>query len=117
MTSFAADENLDSAIVRGVLRRDPTLNILRIQDAGLSGADDPRVLEWAAREGRVLLTHDVATITAYAYERVREGKEMPGVIEVGAKVAIGQAIEDTLLIAESSLEEEWSGQILYLPLR
>lgn len=40
--------------------------------------------------------HDVATITAHVYERVREGKEMPGVIEVGAKVPIGQAIEDIL---------------------
>lgn len=109
MISFAADENLDGAIVRGVLRRNSAVDILRIQDAGLSGVEDPQVLEWAAREGRVLLTHDVATITAYAYERVREGKKMPGVIEVGAKVATGQAIEDILLIAESSLEGEWSG--------
>lgn len=91
--------------------------MLRVQDAGLVGAGDPEVLDWAAREGRVLLTHDVATITAYAYERVREGKIMPGVIEVGAKVAAGQAIEDILLIAECSLEGEWSGQVHYLPLR
>lgn len=117
MIPLAADENLDGAIVRGVLRRDPAVDLVRIQDAGLSGAEDPLVLEWAAREGRVLLTHDVATITAYAYERIREGKAMPGVIEVGAKIAIGQAIEDILLIARFSLEGEWSGQILYLPLR
>lgn len=107
MISFGADENLDGAIVRGILRRDPAVDILRLQDAGLAGVEDPQVLEWAAREGRVLLTHDVATITAHAYERVREGEEMPGVIEVVAKVAIGQAIEDILLIAECSLEGEW----------
>jgi len=34
-----------------------------------------------------------------------------------AKVAIGTVIEDLLLLAESSLENEWEGQILYLPLR
>ena len=67
MLRLAADENFNSDIVRGLLRRKPGLDIVRIQDVGLSGADDPTVLEWAAREGRVLLTHDVTTITRYAY--------------------------------------------------
>jgi hypothetical protein len=44
--------------------------LVRVQDVGLSGTDDPRVLEWAAGHERILLTHDVATITAFAYERV-----------------------------------------------
>jgi hypothetical protein len=92
------------------------LDIIRIQDVGLSGADDPTVLQWAAQEGRVLLTHDVATITQYAYERVEAGLSMPGVFEVGLDVPIGSAIEDIFLLAECSLDGEWEGQIRYLPL-
>jgi predicted nuclease of predicted toxin-antitoxin system len=114
---FAADENFDGTIVRGVLRRDPMVDIARVQDVGLAGADDPRVLEWAAGEGRVLLTHDVATVTHFAYARVREGKPMPGVVEVGATVAVGRAIEDILLMAECGIENELEGQVVYLPLR
>lgn len=117
MLRFAADENFNNAILRGLLRRNPDLDIVRVQDEGLSGADDPTVLEWSARENRVLLTHDVATITRYAYDRVRAGKSMPGVFEVGRSVSIGTAIEDILLIAESSIESEWEGQVRYLPLR
>lgn len=71
MLKFLADENFDNTIVRGLFRRNPTLDIVRVQDVGLSGKDDPTVLEWAAQEGRILLTHDVATITRYAYDRVR----------------------------------------------
>ena len=67
MIRLAADENFNNDIVRGILRRDSTIDIIRIQDAGLIGADDLTVLEWAALNGRVLLTHDVATITHYAY--------------------------------------------------
>lgn len=48
MLRFAADENFNNNIIRGVLRRKPELDIVRIQDAGLGGADDPTVLEWAA---------------------------------------------------------------------
>ena len=63
MISLAADENFNNDIIRGLLRRSPDLDIVRVQDAGLSGADDPAVREWAAREVRLLLTHDVTTIT------------------------------------------------------
>ncbi|MCX8049222.1 MAG: DUF5615 family PIN-like protein [Methylohalobius sp.] len=61
MLCLAADENFNNDIVRALLRRRPDLDIVRLQDVGLSGASDPAVLEWAAREGRVLLTHDVTT--------------------------------------------------------
>ena len=66
MLLLAADENFNNDIVRGLVRRKPDLNIVRIQDVGLSGADDPTVLEWAAREERVLLTHDVSTLPLFA---------------------------------------------------
>lgn len=109
MILLAADENFNNAILRGVLRRKPDLDIIRIQDVGLSGADDPTVLAWAAEENRVLLTHDVATITHYAYERVKAGLSMPGVFEVPYGFSVGEIIEDILLIAEYSLDGEWEG--------
>jgi hypothetical protein len=55
MLRLVADENFNNNIVRGLLRREPDLDIVRVQDVGLSGVDDPTVLEWAAQEGRVLL--------------------------------------------------------------
>lgn len=117
MLSFAADENFNMNIVNGVLRRLPDADIVRVQDAGLEGADDPAVLEWTASEGRVLLTHDVNTVTAFAYERVAQGLPMPGVFEVSLNVPVSIAIEEILLLAECSVEGEWEGQINYLPLK
>ena len=114
---WAADENFNNDIIRGLLRRKQDVDILRVQDIGLSGADDPTVLEWAADEGRVLLTHDVSTITRYAYERVEAGKPMPGVFEVSREIPMGVVIEDLILLTECSLEDEWEGQVRYLPLR
>jgi len=113
---FAADENLNGNIVRGLRRRKPDLDIVRVQDTPLSEAGDAEILEWAAAEERVILTHDVSTMTGYAEERVRAGKRMPGVVEIGRRIGIGQAIDDVLLLAECSREGEWEGQVLYLPL-
>ncbi|MBI3536554.1 MAG: DUF5615 family PIN-like protein [Chloroflexi bacterium] len=117
MLRFAADENFNGDIVRGVLRRNPDVDIIRIQDVGLSGTKDDTLLEWAAKQDRILLTHDVNTITRYVYERIQAGKSMPGVVEVNSELAMKQVIEDILLLAECSLEEEWEAKILYLPLR
>lgn len=116
MIRLAADENFNNNIVRGILRRNPEIDIIRVQDAGLGGADDPVILEWAAQNNRVLLTHDVATITGYAYERVVNGLVMSGVFEVRRNVPLNRAIEEILLITEFSLEGEWEGQVHYLPL-
>ena len=117
MLRLLADENFNGDIVRGLLRRRSGLDIVRVQDVGLSGADDATVLAWAGREGRVLLTHDVSTITPYAYERVRAGQPMPGVFEVQCGASVGQIIEDLSLLVDYSLDGEWEGQVRYLPLR
>jgi hypothetical protein len=117
MARFLADENFNNQIVRGVLRQKTDVDIVRVQDVDLSGADDPTVLEWAAQEGRIVLTHDVATMTTFAYQRIQAGLSMPGLLEVNRRVPIGLAIEEIILIAECSLEGEWEGQVRFLPLR
>jgi len=114
---LATDENFDHTILRGLLRKQPDLNIVTIQSAGLSGCTDVQVLEWAASQHRVLLTHDVSTITRYAIERIRDGKPMSGVVEVGSNVTIGNAIDDILLLAERALPDELEDMIVHLPLR
>jgi len=113
---FLADENLNGNILRGLLRRLPALDVIRIQDVGLLGADDPAILAWAAQHKCVLLTHDVATITKHAYERVRNSEPMPGIVEVIATAPIGRIIEDLVLLSQCSLECEYDGQVLYIPL-
>lgn len=116
MLKLLADENFDNTIVRGLLRRRASIDLVRVQDVGLSGEDDPTILAWAGEENRILLTHDVATITRFAYERVVQGLSMPGVIEVSTDAQVGQVIEDILTVIDCSLEGELAGQIQYLPL-
>jgi predicted nuclease of predicted toxin-antitoxin system len=115
MIKLLVDENFDNTIVRGLFRRNSMLDMVRVQDVGLSGVDDPSILEWAAQEGRVLLTHDVATITRYAYDRVRQRQPMPGVIEISTDAPIGRVIEDVLVLVECSQDGELEGQVQYLP--
>jgi len=116
MIRLASDENFNNDVIRGLRRRVSGIDVVRIQDVSLRGASDPVVLDWAAREGRTLLTHDASTLTSFAYARVAAGLPMPGVIQITRNVPISSAIDDILLLVECSSNGEWEGQVLYLPL-
>lgn len=117
MQRFLADEDFNRAITRGVLRARPEVDIVRVQDVGLRTKDDAAVLEWAAGEGRALLTHDAQTMPKLAYEMVLEGLPMAGVFVVSQEAAVGQIIGEVILLADYSLEVEWANTVNYLPLK
>ena len=111
-----ADENFNGRILRALLRRIPDLDVLRAQETELSGVGDRELLAWAAEEGRILLTHDVSTLVGLAYERVRSGQKMPGVIAVHTDRPIGRVIEDLQLLVLASEPGEVDARIYFLPL-
>lgn len=113
---FLTDENFDGRILRGVRRENAPVDIVRVQDTDIYQADDPTVLEWAAQEKRILLTHDISTMPDYAYERIREGKSMPGVILVHQDAPMGEIIEDMLVVIGASEPAEYENQVVHLPL-
>jgi hypothetical protein len=113
---LAIDHNFNARITAGLVRLLPGLDVLRIGDAGLADAPDPDVLAWAAEAGRVLLTHDRATLVGFAYERVVRGDSMSGVIAVSARCPIGHAIGDLALLLECIRDDEWDGQVFFVPI-
>ena len=117
MLRWLADENFNNDILRALLRREPGIDVVRAQDVGLTGIGDEGLLAWAAEQDRVLLTHDVSTITAHACRRVMRGEAMPGVFEVGCGAWMRETLDDILLLTECSNPGEWEGQVRYLPLR
>ena len=79
------------------------------------GRSDPEVLAIAARENRILLSHDRATMPAH-FARFTESQSSPGLILVSQEIDIGTAIEDLLLIWAASSIEEWRDRIWFIPL-
>ena len=113
---FLADEDLDAAIIRGVRSREPSMDILDVKSSGLRGTKDPALLEIAAEQGRILITHDRNTMPQHFWERLAYGKSSPGLLIVPDRPnAIGAAIEWLLLIWGASEPEEWRDRIEYMP--
>lgn len=112
---FLADENLNNHIYRSLLLQKPELDIVRVQDVGLSGKSDAEVLTWALSENRILISHDVRTIPALASEWMSDNRSIPGILLAEQSTPVGRIIADLLLIVDASEQKEWDGQIFYLP--
>jgi len=119
MFPLLADHNFNFNVVRAVRRRAADegmkLDLVTAQDVGLEDSDDPSVLEWAAREGRGVLTGDVNTLIGFAKHRVEAGQPMPGVFPVRHDAPLVQVIEDVFLLAVAGEPREYENSIQYLP--
>lgn len=113
---FWTDEDFDRDILRGVLVQQPELNLVRVQDLGMRGFMDDVLLEEAAKQGVVYITHDRNTLIDVAYQRVRTGLPMPGVIVVKQIAPMKTLIDDLLLVLEANDASHFENLVWYIPL-
>jgi len=112
---FQADADLNEDIVAGVRRREPGIDFQTAEEAGLRGLVDERVLELAAADGRILVTHDRRTMPReFAPATFIIARTSPGL--VSQKTSVLEAIEDVVLIWTASEAEEWVNRIVTIPL-
>jgi len=76
---FQADNDLDQRIVIATKRLDPAVDFQTAAALGLHHLSDPEVLALAAREGRILVSHDRRTLPRHFREFVTS-HHSPGLI-------------------------------------
>jgi hypothetical protein len=111
---FQADENLNAKIIAGLLRREPSLDFHTAKTAGILGLGDSEVLALAARESRILVSHDRETMPAH-FARYVATATSTGLLIVSQNLDVREVIEQILVIWAASEAEEWINQIGYLP--
>ncbi len=115
MLTLLIDENVRGEIVDGLRRRQPTLDVVRVQDVNLRTRPDAEILEWAAQHGWVLVSVDKKTLAQPAWERVAQGLPMPGVALLLPRLTIGQAIDELELLALAGNPSDLRNLVIYLP--
>jgi hypothetical protein len=113
---FLADNDLNDAIVMGFRRREPAAEFARLRDLGLAAWSDPQVLDFAAAENWIVVSHDINTMRDAAYKRLEAGLVMNGLLLASQRTSVSSIIESLLLIWSASETEEWSGVVEFLPL-
>jgi hypothetical protein len=112
---FQADNDLNQVIVSAVKRREAEVDFQTAHAAGLHGLSDPEVLALAARDGRVLVTHDLKTMPDHFAMFIAK-QTSSGVIMVPQRLSVGEVVDDLSLIWRASSAKEWQNRIASLPL-
>jgi predicted nuclease of predicted toxin-antitoxin system len=112
---FQADADLNQVIVSAVVRRVPAVDFKTATSAGLAGLKDEEVLAVAARDGRVLVTHDQSTMPKHFRDFVRS-QPSPGVLIVPQHVPIREVADDLILLWTATEPAEWVDRIVFLPI-
>ena len=113
---FLADEDLRSAIRLAAIRQEPRIEFQTVVAMGWGGRPDEQILELAAEQGLIVVSHDVTTMTAAASERLRQSAPMAGLLLAPQSAPILPIATELVLIWSASEAHEWSGRIEYLPL-
>ena len=114
MIRFQADADLRQRIVDAVRLREPSIDFASAADSKLEGIPDPQILEIAASESRILITHDRRTTAEHFRARLEEGKSSPGVFLVSQYARIGEVVEAIVTVWAASEMWEWENQLRYL---
>jgi hypothetical protein len=110
------DQDLDHVILRGLLLRVPSLDVVTAYQAGLSDLADPDLLSWAAEQKRIVVTHDRRTMPYHAAVRIHSGESIAGVIIISRRLSIRHVIDDLEIIVSCSNLDDWENIIKHLPL-
>ena len=114
MLRLLLDQDVDHDILRGLIRRIPQLDAVTAFEIGMSRAPDPELLSWAEREGRIIVTHDRATMPMHAANILGEEKNIAGLFVVPRRLPLHQVLDDLELMITCSENYEWINVIRYL---
>ena len=118
MRRFLIDENISPRYRTQLLYHEPSLTVLVIGDesAPVRGTPDPDILKWCEQNQFNLITNNRESMPQHLSDHLSAGYHVPGIFTINLAVPMGKIIEELLLIAGASDEDEYIDEIKYLPL-
>ena len=113
------DENVAPVYQTQILQREPELVVWAVGDEGTPPKStlDPDILIWCEEHGFVLVTNNRTSMPPHLTNHLAQGRHVPGIFIMNANMSIGDTIEELILIAATSKDDEYQDYITHLPLK
>jgi hypothetical protein len=115
---YLLDENVDPLFRSGLLKREPTMVVLRVgssPNAPRHGTLDPEILCWCEEHDFILITNNRKSMPVHLHDHLVEGRHIPGILQLNPKMSIRETIEELWIVWALSEEDEYGDRIAYLP--
>ncbi|BAZ81752.1 DUF5615 family PIN-like protein [Sphaerospermopsis kisseleviana CS-549] len=116
--NYLIDENVNPIYTIQLRRLNLDLFILAVGDLTTpqKGTLDPEILIWCEENNFVLVTNNRKSMPVHLTDHIAQGHHIPGIFILNPKLSVGENIEQLLLIAEGSLDNEYQDRIKFLPI-
>ena len=116
MLRILFDHDFNHKILRELVQKIPDLDFITPNQLGNIAETDENHLIWALANRRVVVSHDVNTMTDAAHQRLKNGESIFGLILVPQEMPIGDAITELEIIINCSDENEFEDLVKFLPM-
>lgn len=118
MIRYLIDENMNPVYQIQILRLDPDLVVWAVGDVGAppKGTLDPDILIWCEEQEFLLVTNNRTSMPLHLAEHLDQSRHVPGIFILNPKMSIGETIDELILIAAISEDDEYQDSIRYLPI-
>jgi hypothetical protein len=115
---YLLDEHIAPAYRAQLLRAAPGLEVWIVGDPGAPprGTLDPGILAWCEEHSFMLVTNNRKSMPRHLADHLALGRHVAGIFVIDPALPIGELLDELVLIAGASAEEEYRDLILYLPL-
>jgi hypothetical protein len=115
---FLFDECTDPGMIDALLRREPSIDVVRVgwEDAPALQTLDPDLLMAAETMGRMLVTNDRRSMPDHITDHFAGGRHTHGVALLKKGCSIGSYVEELLLLWSATTAEEWIDGMIYIPM-
>jgi hypothetical protein len=118
---FVLDEHLRGTLWRAIRHHNllgiGPIDAVRVGDPPdlPLGIDDPAILLWAEREGRIPVSFDWDTMILHLEDHLAAGRHSPGVFLINPRSRIQDLVAFLALAAHAGNEAQWRDQVTYIP--
>lgn len=115
---YLLDENVDPSYKTQLHRRNPDIVMWVVGEPGAPprGTLDSEILLWCEEYDFVLVTNNRTSMPVHLVDHINAGRHVPGIFILNPKLSMGQNIDELIVVAEGSFDNEYQDQIVNLPL-
>ena len=118
MIQYLLDEHVPSVYRAALLLREPALSVAQVGEgnAPAKGTLDPDILVWCEAYRYLLVTNNRRSMPVHLRDHLAAGRHVPGIFVINPDRGVLFNVEELILIAGASPEDEYQDLLLYLPI-
>ncbi|MBF2017529.1 MAG: DUF5615 family PIN-like protein [Richelia sp. RM2_1_2] len=115
---YLIDENVNPLYPKQIRQREPSIIVKVVGELNIppKGTLDPEILDWCEENNFVLVTNNRTSMPVHLADHIAKNRHIPGILIINPNLSVGENLEELILLALASEENEYQDRIVYLPL-